>query len=159
MLFIEPMHRNKPNITYLLTIMLSWIVTYLKALKTPKRIWQNIQDTVLINYEHRNKSLKHLKFDRRASTNQLYCDIYLLTHWGRVTHICVSKLTVIGSDNGLSPERRRANIWTNAGILLFGTLGTHFSEILNAFENIVCETAAILSRPQCVKGTCKPQVG
>ena len=27
----------------------------------------------------------------------------LLTHWGRVTHICVSDLTSIGSDNGLSP--------------------------------------------------------
>ena len=27
-----------------------------------------------------------------------------LTHWGRVTHICVSKLTIIGSDNGLSPN-------------------------------------------------------
>ena len=25
----------------------------------------------------------------------------LLTHWGRVTHICISKLTIIGSDNGL----------------------------------------------------------
>ena len=25
-----------------------------------------------------------------------------LTHWGRVTHICVGKLTIIGSDNGLS---------------------------------------------------------
>ena len=53
-----------------------------------------------------------------------------LTHWGRVTHICVSKLTIIGSDNGLSPKRRQANIWTNAGILLIGTLGTIFSEIL-----------------------------
>ena len=28
---------------------------------------------------------------------------FCLTHWGRVTHICVSKLTIIGSDNGLSP--------------------------------------------------------
>ena len=53
-----------------------------------------------------------------------------LTHWGRVTHICVSKLTIIGSDNGLSPERRQAIIWTNAGILLIGPLGTNFSEIL-----------------------------
>ena len=53
-----------------------------------------------------------------------------LTHWGRVTHICVSKLTIIGSDNGLSPERRQAIIWNNAGILLIGTLGTNFSEIL-----------------------------
>ena len=53
-----------------------------------------------------------------------------LTHWGRVTHICVGKLTIIGSDNGLSPEGRQAIIWTNAGILLIGPLGTNFSEIL-----------------------------
>ena len=42
----------------------------------------------------------------------------LLTHWGRVTHICVGKLTIIGSDNGLSPGRHQAIIWTNTGILL-----------------------------------------
>ena len=54
----------------------------------------------------------------------------VLTHWGRVTHICVSKLTIIGSDNGLSPGRRQAIIWTNAGILLIGPLGTNFSENL-----------------------------
>ena len=53
-----------------------------------------------------------------------------LTHWGRVTHICVGKLTNIGSDNGLSPGRRQAIIWTNAGILLIGPLGTNFSEFL-----------------------------
>ena len=53
-----------------------------------------------------------------------------LTHWGCVTHICVGKLTIIGSDNGLSPERRQAIIWINAGILLIGPLGTNFSEIL-----------------------------
>ena len=52
-----------------------------------------------------------------------------LTHWRRVTHICVSKLTIIGSDNGLSPNRRQAIIWTNAGILLIGPLGTNFNEI------------------------------
>ena len=54
----------------------------------------------------------------------------LLTHWGRVTYTCVSKLTIIGSDNGLSPGRRQAIIWTNVGILLIGPLGTNFSEIL-----------------------------
>ena len=53
-----------------------------------------------------------------------------LTHWGRVTHICVGNLTIIGSDNGLSPGRRQAISWTNAGILLIGPLGTNFSEIL-----------------------------
>ena len=53
----------------------------------------------------------------------------ILTHWGRVPLICVSKHTNIGSDNGLSPGRRQAIIWTNAGILLIGPLGTNFSEI------------------------------
>ena len=60
----------------------------------------------------------------------LYWGLSSLTHWGRVTHICVGKLTIIGSDNGLSPERRQAIIWTNAGILLTGPLGTNFGEIL-----------------------------
>ena len=53
-----------------------------------------------------------------------------LTHWGRVTHIC---LTIIGSDNGLLPGScgwRQAIIWINAGILLIGPLGTIFCEIL-----------------------------
>ena len=60
----------------------------------------------------------------------------LLTHGGRVTHICVSKLTIIGSDNGLSPanglspSRCRAIIWTNAELLLIRPWGTNF----NAFE-------------------------
>ena len=43
--------------------------------------------------------------------------------------IYVSNLTTIGSDNGLTPGRGQAIIWTNAGILLTGPLGTKFSEI------------------------------
>ena len=52
----------------------------------------------------------------------IYASISLdeLTYWGRVTHICVGNLTIIGSDNGLSPGRRQAIIWTNVGILLIG---------------------------------------
>ena len=70
-----------------------------------------------------------------------------------MTHICVGKLTNIGSDNGLSPERRQAIIWTNAGILLIVPLGTNFNEILIeiqtfSFENVVCEMLFISSRPQ-----------
>ena len=53
-----------------------------------------------------------------------------LTHWGLVMHICNSKLTIIGSDNGLSPGQCQAIIWTNAGILLIGPLGTNLNEIL-----------------------------
>ena len=58
-----------------------------------------------------------------------------LTHWGRVTHICVSPLTIIGSDNGLSPGRRQAIFWTNAVILLIGPWGTNFSEILTEIHS------------------------
>ena len=36
----------------------------------------------------------------------------------RVTHICVRNMNVIGSNNGLSPRRHQAIIWTNDGILL-----------------------------------------
>ena len=47
-----------------------------------------------------------------------------------MTQICVSKLTIIGSDNGLSCGRRQAIIWTNAAVLLIRTLGTNFGEIV-----------------------------
>ena len=67
----------------------------------------------------------------------------LLTHWGRVTHICVSKLSIIGSDNGLSPGRRQAIIWTSAGILLIGSLGTNFSEILIGIQTFTFKKNAV----------------
>ena len=53
-----------------------------------------------------------------------------LIHSGRMTNICVNKVTIIGSDNGLPPDQRQAIIWTDAGILLIWPLGTNFSEIL-----------------------------
>ena len=52
-----------------------------------------------------------------------------------MAHICVSKLTIIGSDNGLSPCQRQAIIWTNVGILLIVTLETKFSEILSETDH------------------------
>ena len=57
-----------------------------------------------------------------------------LTHWGRVTQICGFKLTIIGSDNGLSPGRRQTIIWTNAGIWSIRPRGTNFSEFLIAIH-------------------------
>ena len=47
-----------------------------------------------------------------------------------MAYICISKLAIIGSGNGLSSGWRQAIIWTNAGILLIGPLGTNFCEIL-----------------------------
>ena len=52
-----------------------------------------------------------------------------INHWGRVTHIRASKPTNVGSDNGLSPGRRQAIIWTNAGLLLTGLIGKNSSDI------------------------------
>ena len=45
------------------------------------------------------------------------CNSTLLTYWGRVTHLCVTNLITIGSENDLSPNRRQPIIWTNAGTL------------------------------------------
>ena len=79
---------------------------------------------------------------------------YMLTHWGRVTHICVGNLTIIGSDNGLSPGRRQAIIWTSVGILLIGPLGTNFSEILIgiqtfSFKKMHLKMSSVKWRPFC----------
>ena len=68
----------------------------------------------------------------KENANRMHTFDYgvILTHWGRVTHICVGNLIIIGQDNGLSPGRRQAIIWTNAGMLWIGPWGTNFSEIL-----------------------------
>ena len=83
--------------------------------------------------------------------------INFLNDWGRVTQKCVRNLTIIGSVNGFPPGRRHAFIWTSAGILLIGPLGTQLSKILikiltsllkTMFESVVFEMT--LTRPQCV---------
>ena len=60
-----------------------------------------------------------------------------LTHWCRVTHICVRYVTIVRLDNGLWPCRRQAIILTNAGILLIGPLGTKFNEILIGIQTFL----------------------
>ena len=80
-----------------------------------------------------------------------------LTHRGRAMHICVSKLTIIASDNGLSPGQCQAIIWNNAvNWILRNKLQWNFDENSdiffqeNALESVVRKMAAILSQPQCV---------
>ena len=78
----------------------------------------------------------------------------VLTHWGWVTHICVDNLTIIGSDNGLSPGWRQAIIWTNAGILLIRPLGTNFSEIqigiqTFSYKKMHLKMSSVKWRPFC----------
>ena len=81
--------------------------------------------------------------------------VYCLTHWGRVTHLCVNKSTIIASDNGLLPERRQAIIWTNAGILKIGLLRTNFNEILMeiqtfSFRKMHLKRSSAKWRPSCL---------
>ena len=98
----------------------------------------------------------------------VYCDVLgseiirsQLTHWGRVTHTCVRKLTTIVSDNGLSPGRRQAIIWTSAVKLLIKPLGTNFSEnlieiqtySLNKIRLKTSSSECCSSRPHCVKSS------
>ena len=76
-------------------------------------------------------------------------------------YTCVNKLTIIGSDNGLAPDRHQAIMWNNTGIVLTGTLRTNFSGILIEIQifsfkkmhlkkTVVWKMAAIFSRPQYV---------
>ena len=72
-----------------------------------------------------------------------------------MTHICVSKLTIIASDNGLSPSQRQAIIRTSAGILLIGPLGTNFSEIwieilTFSFKKMRLKVSSAKWRPFCL---------
>ena len=80
--------------------------------------------------------------------------------------IYVIKLTIIDSDNGLSPGwllnlvthspgRRQAIIWTNTGILLIQSLGTNFSEILSkiqtfSFKKMHLKMLSRKWRPSCL---------
>ena len=59
-----------------------------------------------------------------------------LTHWGRMTHICVSKLSIIGSDNNLLTGQREAIIWNNDRKLSISPLGIYFSEILIGIQTL-----------------------
>ena len=81
--------------------------------------------------------------------------IFLSNHWGRVMHICASKLTIIGSDDGLSPDRHLAIISISAGILSIGPLGINISEIsieiyTFSFKKIHLKTLSGKWRPFCL---------
>ena len=107
--------------------------------------WEILQIWLLISHGQDHDSIWH-------SAMKLP---WTLTHWGRVTHLCVSKLTIIVPDNGLSPDRRQAIIWTNVGILLIRTLGTDVSEILSEihifpFKKMHLKMSSAKWRPFCL---------
>ena len=112
------------------------LATQVDILKIPKCIFLITLYHILIMiffFFHVQLTISYHWLKQRIDTEQAagnFMEKSHLTYWGRVTHICVSKLAIIGSDNGLSPGRRQAIIGTNAGLLLIGPLGRNFSEIL-----------------------------
>ena len=90
------------------------------------------------------------------TSHYVYIWDHLLTHWGRVTHICVGNITIIGSNNGFLPGRRKAIIWTNAAILLIRSKGINFSEISNEIDTsssnkkMPLQMSSAKYRPSCL---------
>ena len=99
------------------------------------------------------KPVRQLINQVKKASWRYFIEFNSLTRWGRVTHICVSNLTITVSDNGLSPGRRKAIIGINAGILLIWPLRTNFSEIFIEIHIFSAQWRHFLSRPQYVKRT------
>ena len=81
---------------------------------------------------YKKKSIKLMNFTLVSINiwwNNIWYFCQILTYWGWVMHICVSKM-IIGYINALLPDQHQAIIWTSAGILLTGPLGINLSEIL-----------------------------
>ena len=115
-----------------------------------------ILNEIPIQLVMRRKSwVKYATWSHMSTQIHNYAYALTLTHWGPVTHICVVKLTIIGSDNGLSPGRRQALIWTNAVILLIGPLGTNFIAILIeiiivSFKKMRLKVSSAIRWPFCL---------
>ena len=70
--------------------------------------------------------------------NNEKCNSLCQTYRPNVVELSVAKWpinasptsAIIGSDNGLSPVRRQATVYTNAVLLSIGLLGTNFSQIV-----------------------------
>ena len=90
-------------------------------------LWSSLMEIIILNY------MIEYMFIWLVESSRMISMCYQLpeAQWC-VMYIWVDNLTISGSDNsdnGLSPGRRHAIIWTNAVILLIGPLGTNFSEI------------------------------
>ena len=117
-------------------------------------------DIILSKYNKINRWATYFYLQTTITSNisiqtlLLLSQIPKLTHWGRVTHTCVGKLTIIHSDYGLTPSRQ---CWSIVNRTPSKQLQWRFNCKWNIFiqenslENIVWKMSAILSRPQCVK--------
>ena len=98
-----------------------------KPLSEPMLVYFQLEPYIEILIEIQTFLFKKMHLKRSSEKWRPFCLCLNVCEWRIYASL---KLTIIGSDNGLSPGRRQAIIWTNAGILLIGPLGTNFSEIL-----------------------------
>ena len=124
-------------------IAIVYIVTNLSDLNTIVALYfrAKIKNTTIL----KSKITKYVHMHVYTDTNRILNRKSVLVKWNEalglraflwqtcLTHICVNKLTIIGSDHGLSHGRRQAIIWTR--ILLIRTLETNFSEILSEIHS------------------------
>ena len=108
----------------------------------PITYWSFIQNFKTIEQLKRMLWTNEISWDL-SWTHLPKCHIYAQVNW-----------VSIGSDNGLSPGRRQAIIWTNAGMLSIGPLWTNFSEIwIEIYNFSFMQTHLIISsgkwRPFC----------
>ena len=61
-----------------------------------------------------------------SSSWHCFYKVYLLTHWGWVMHVCAINLVIFGSGSVLC----QAITWINIELLLFGPIGTNWTEML-----------------------------
>ena len=103
-----------------------------------------------LNHVSKNGHLLELKSINVCHVGRRW-NVYVVigsTNLARVTHICVCNLTIIGPDNGLSPGRRQAIIWTSAGLLQTGPLREILIEIQSfIFKNLHVKMSSIKWRP------------
>ena len=115
--------------------------------------WHNCNDMHHINVDKKWKLQIYVVLQRTYSAHNG------LTHWERVTHVCVSKLTIIGLDKGLSLVSAKPF----SEPMLIRTVGTKLQRNCNrnscifiqenALKNIFCDTASIFSRSQYVNSS------
>ena len=127
---------------------------FLGGKKWPESEWGSPSGDLCADTSHRKDGCFVVNITRLRVSSSLTRDPLIKTHWGRVTHIYVIRLTITGSDNDLSPGRRQTIIWTDAGILLIGPLGTNFSEnsieiLTFSFTKMRLKVSSAKWRPFC----------
>ena len=134
-----------------------------------KLLWFEKNPLTISQHRYRLQ-LGAIRWQTWTSVDQdLWCHISSLgqnglTLWGPEMYIYISKLTIIGSGNGLSPLRQQAITWPNVALLSVGLLETTFNEIwirILSFsfkkmhlKMLSAKMAAYLSREIWVKAVC-----